>query len=111
MTTTTTAPKIPRHGAKARERLDLLRGPRLAALLAWMQANDGQSPSLETLKGLWGYKSRSTALYYVRYLVAQYDVIIMARSDDDGETYRANEANQYLITGQGLGLAKAAQND
>jgi predicted transcriptional regulator len=64
------------------------------------------SPSLDVLKELWGYKSKSTVAYYIQWLVSQGDLIIMPN-----EGGRVNERNQYLITPQGLDLAKAAQND
>jgi hypothetical protein len=98
----TTDRNWPRHGAEAQARKNELRGPRLLALRNWMQANDGRSPSLDDIKVLWGYKSKSTALYYVRYLVAQYDLFVMPNEG------RVNQGKEYIITPQGLKLAEGA---
>jgi hypothetical protein len=102
--TTTASEVIPRHGAKARARLDKLRGPRLAALHNWMQANDGRSPGLRTLAKLWGYSTKSTSapLHYVEFLVDAGDLFIR----DAGGPGRVA---WYEITPQGLDLAKAAR--
>jgi hypothetical protein len=102
--TATTAPKIPRHGAASRKRMDSLRGPRLAALHNWMKENDGRSPGLRTLAKLWGYSTKSTTApqHYVGYLVDSGDLFVM----DEGAPGRTA---WYEITPQGLDLAKAAK--
>ena len=101
--TTTAREVIPRHGVKARARLDQLRGPRLLALWNWMQENDNRSPGLRTLAKLWGYSTKSTSapLHYVEFLVDAGDLFIM----DAGGPGRVA---WYEITPQGLKLAQKA---